>query len=495
MNIPQIKWSVFFSLFLLPYFSNGQSIADVIRFSYQEPGGTARYTATGGSMGAIGSDLSAVNSNPAGIALYRKSEFSISPSFISSKTTARLLSDKNGSALTENKLGLNIQNLGMVFTSQPVHDKWKQMNFAITLNNLNHFSNTTRYNGTSQGTLLQRFQEIANTDVGLDDFETGIASESGALYDLNGDGKYDIDYQLSPKALLQREQEIQNTGSLSELAFTLAGNYNEKVSMGLTVGVPFVSYYNVRNYTETDPAKAPGGVPYFKNLSYREELSTTGGGANLKLGVIVKPQPNIRIGMAIHSPTFFNVSDIYQNELEYNYYENANETGAFLGNKAAAEGSFEYRFKTPWRYFGNIGLVLGKKGFIGGEVEYVNYAANRFRYNGFEEAENESNIEITGRLGQAVAIRMGGEAVVNKVYRLRAGLQFYTSPFKDDETSKTILSLGGGRRGEKYFFDVCFRFNQFNEVFFPYLTQNAPLQEVDKAIIKQSLIFTVGSKF
>lgn len=495
MDSFQIKWSVYFFLLFSPFLSNGQSIADVIRFSYQEPGGTARYTATGGSMGAIGPDLGAVNSNPAGIGLYRKSEFSISPAFISTGTTARLLSDKNGSALSENKLGLNIQNFGMVFTSQPVHDKWKQMNFAITLNNLNHFSSATRFNGTSQGTLLQRFQEIANTDIGLDDFETGIASEAGALYDLNGDGKYDIDYQLSPKALLQREQEIQNSGSLSELAFTLAGNYNEKVSMGLTVGVPFVSYYNVRNYKESDPVKAPGGVPYFKDLSYREELSTTGGGANFKLGVIVKPQQNIRIGMAVHSPTFFNVSDIYQNELEYNYFENANETGTFLGSKAVAEGSFEYRFKTPWRYFGNVGLVLGKKGFIGGEVEYVNYAANRFNYNGFEEAENESNIEITGRLGQAVAIRMGGEAVISNVYRLRAGLQFYTSPFKDDETSKTILSIGGGRRGEKYFFDVCFRFNQFNEVFFPYLTQNAPLQEVDKSIIKQSLIFTVGSKF
>ena len=495
MDTHKIKWLAFFLISLLPFYSIGQSIADVIRFSYQEPGGTARYTATGGSMGAIGPDLSSVNSNPAGIALYRKSEFSVSPAFISTKTTARLITDKNGSALSENKLGLNIQNLGMVFTSQPVHDKWKQMNFAITLNNLNHFSSTTRFSGTSQGTLLQRFQEIANSDTGLDDFETGIAAEAGALYDLNGDGKYDIDYQLSPKALLQREQEIQQTGSLSELAFSLAGNYNEKVSVGLSVGLPFMSFYNVRTYSEKDPVKAPGGVPYFKDLSYREELSTTGSGANFKLGVIVKPQPNIRIGMAVHSPSFLNVSDIYQNELVYNYYENANETGAFLGSEAVAEGSFEYRFKTPWRYFGNIGLILGKKGFIGGEVGYVNYASNRFNYNGFEEAENESNIEITGRLTQAVAIRMGGEAVIQNVYRLRAGFQLYTSPFKDDETTKTILSIGGGRRGEKYFVDVCFRYNQLNEVFFPYLTQNSPLQEVDKAITKQSLIFTVGTKF
>ena len=94
-----------------------------------------------------------------------------------------------------------------------------------------------------------------------------------------------------------------------------------------------------------------------------------------------------------------------------------------------------------------------------------------------------------------MAVRMGGEAVINNVYRLRAGFQLYTSPFKDDETLKSILSIGGGKRGEKYFVDVCFRFNQVNEVFFPYITRNAPLQEVDKSISRQSLIFTVGSKF
>ena len=86
MNILSIKWSVILIISLLPFFSVGQTIADVIRFSYQEPGGTARYSATGGSMGAIGPDLSAVNSIPAGIALYSKSDFYFSPSFISNRS-------------------------------------------------------------------------------------------------------------------------------------------------------------------------------------------------------------------------------------------------------------------------------------------------------------------------------------------------------------------------------------------------------------------------
>jgi len=486
----------FFFLALICYFPlSGQGISEVIRFSYLEPGGTARFIGVGGAMGAIGPDLGTLNGNPAGLGLYRKSEFVVSPALIRTGNTALLLSDKNGTAVKASKLGLNIQNFGMVFTSQPAHGKWKQMNFGMTVNNLNYFGNNTRFNGTSVGTIMQRFQEIANSSVGLDDFETGLASESGALYDLNGDRKYDIDYQLSPKALLQRSQDITNTGSISELAFSLGGNYNEKIMVGLTIGLPFLSYYHLRDYAEVDPVKPPGGVPYFLDLRYREELSTTGAGANAKLGVLILPVSRFRIGFAVHSPTFFNISDLYQNELTYNYFENANETGKLLKGEGIADGSFEYRLKTPWRYVANAGLILGKLGFLCAEAELVDYSRNRFNFRGFGEAQNQSNLEIAGRLGRAVALRMGGEAVLKEDYRLRAGLQYYSSPFKDDETARLLFSLGAGWRGKKAFVDAAIRFNRTSEVFFPYLTRNAPLQEVDNAILRQIAVLTVGSKF
>ena len=47
---------------------------DIQRFSERQIIGTARYVGMGGAMTAIGGDPSAVQDNPAGLGLYRRSE-------------------------------------------------------------------------------------------------------------------------------------------------------------------------------------------------------------------------------------------------------------------------------------------------------------------------------------------------------------------------------------------------------------------------------------
>ena len=58
-----------------------QNETQALRFSMQNPMGTARYAAQGGAIGALGGDLSAAQSNPAGFGFYRSSEISFTPSF------------------------------------------------------------------------------------------------------------------------------------------------------------------------------------------------------------------------------------------------------------------------------------------------------------------------------------------------------------------------------------------------------------------------------
>ena len=50
---------------------------DVQRFSERHIVGSARYVGMSGAMTAIGGDPSAILDNPAGLGLYRRSEFSI----------------------------------------------------------------------------------------------------------------------------------------------------------------------------------------------------------------------------------------------------------------------------------------------------------------------------------------------------------------------------------------------------------------------------------
>lgn len=55
--------------------SIAQNEEDVLRYSQIEFSGTARYVGLGGAYGAIGADFSSLSSNPAGIGVYKRSEF------------------------------------------------------------------------------------------------------------------------------------------------------------------------------------------------------------------------------------------------------------------------------------------------------------------------------------------------------------------------------------------------------------------------------------
>jgi hypothetical protein len=69
------------TLFSLTY-CIGQTSSDALRYSYLHPvTGTARTIGIGSSIGALGGDFSSVSINPAGIAMYRSSEFTITPGY------------------------------------------------------------------------------------------------------------------------------------------------------------------------------------------------------------------------------------------------------------------------------------------------------------------------------------------------------------------------------------------------------------------------------
>jgi len=53
--------------------TTAQNINDVLRYSQENLQGTARFQGMGGAFGALGGDLSALNVNPAGSAVFNNS--------------------------------------------------------------------------------------------------------------------------------------------------------------------------------------------------------------------------------------------------------------------------------------------------------------------------------------------------------------------------------------------------------------------------------------
>src|ERR1700744_418669 len=73
------KYFPLLGLFLC-FNATAQLPEDALRASWATPSGTARAQAIGGAMGSIGGDITAGFVNPAGLGLYKTSEFVLSPS-------------------------------------------------------------------------------------------------------------------------------------------------------------------------------------------------------------------------------------------------------------------------------------------------------------------------------------------------------------------------------------------------------------------------------
>lgn len=87
-----------------------QGEMDAYKFSQYDLNGTARYLSMGGAFGALGGDISAMRTNPAGLAIYRSSEIVTTVSLSSIKTKTDWLSIE----MDDKKTRFNFDNIAYV---------------------------------------------------------------------------------------------------------------------------------------------------------------------------------------------------------------------------------------------------------------------------------------------------------------------------------------------------------------------------------------------
>ncbi len=323
---------LFFLLASAPIFA--QLASDVLRYSYLQPGGTARYLGVGGAFGALGAEYSSLSNNPAGLALYRSNELVFTPSLKFSKTDA-VLPDNESSRDTKSNFGFD--NVGFIFNTTPRSTKWKTFNVGIGLNRLNNYHQSIYYEGDAKGSIMNGFFDNAESvlhsggdETGFDPFGSKLAFDANAIY--YQDNILTSDFVGNESAILHRTQSLNTSGRMNEMVLSFAGNYDEKLMIGATIGVPFVNYRLEGEYQETDPGGGvAGNVPYFTGLTYSEFLKTEGVGFNLKMGITYKVNQMLRLGAAFHTPTYLGLTDTYSNTFAYDYEDGG---GSVVGRRA-----------------------------------------------------------------------------------------------------------------------------------------------------------------
>lgn len=501
----------FFSL--APIFS--QSIYDALQFSTIESASTARMAGIGGGMSALGGEFSVINVNPAGLAIYRSSEFSLTPSLNFKNTEGQLNSGRGNSVFDRNKTAFSFSNLGVVLHSKPT-GKWRTSNLAIGFNRIADFKESFYFRGQSAGSMADQFLELATGSDGLglpanqlDDFLAGPAFDAFAIGDfLDEDDnlRYFNDFEEFPEAIIEREQSLERLGSISELSISFAGNLRNKLLLGGSIGVPLLNFSQSRVYEEFDPGTEEGGnVDFFESLRFTDTLSTEGVGVNAKLGLIYWPTPKLRVGAAIHTPTFYTLTDFYDTTVEYTLTEfnpdiNQEETTSRLGLPLEPR-LMDYGFRTPWRYIGSAGLIVPKFGLLTAEVEYVDYTNNRYNLNkegnsNLDVARGEKvNDQIDDRLRSALNVRVGAEYKIER-FLVRAGYNWLGATQVGTNDKRTRISAGAGYRADQFYLDFAYVRGSGQSGYTPYtLERSREEQEVSRNLITNKVLFTFGYRF
>lgn len=132
-----------------------QSQLDAFKYSQTELNGTARYLGMGGAFGALGGDISAMNTNPAGLAIYKSSEVvtTLSLSSASAKT------DWLGSKVDNSRTKVSFDNIAYVGYFPTANDEGiVSWNVGFSYNRLKNYSrNYTMATGGDLNTSLSDY--------------------------------------------------------------------------------------------------------------------------------------------------------------------------------------------------------------------------------------------------------------------------------------------------------------------------------------------------
>lgn len=473
---------------------------DVLRFSQLNFGGTSRSLGSGGAFGALGADFSALGNNPAGLGVYQHGEFTFSPSFAGIKTSSSFL----GSATTDHKYNFNISNLGLVWCVPAANEnsKWKSWNFGIGENRLNSYQESVSFTGFNENnSLLDRFLQDANIGSGIDPnsigdgipFTAGLAYNTYLINPMPADSNYYNSVVGSGQ--IQQTENITWKGATNEWVFSFAGNYNNKLYLGATWGLPSVYFHQQRNHEENDVNNLWSG---FQSFNFQENITQSGVGMNGKFGLIYRANDYFRIGFAAHTPTFYWMDSRYSTSIDANLESSST-------SYSSPKGNFKYNMVTPWRWIGSAAVLFGKYGFISADYEMVDYSSGSVDFNYGANANdiaaaNNINSLVQAKYTAASNFKLGAEFAYD-IFRIRGGMVLMQSPFVKGQNvdgadySRNAITAGIGIRESNYFFDVAMVHATGNEYYQPYSldTQAVPGATINKS--SNTFSATLGLRF
>ncbi|MFV0521558.1 MAG: OmpP1/FadL family transporter [Mangrovibacterium sp.] len=455
-----------------------QNMVDAYRLSNVHMQGTARATAMGNAFGALGGDFTSASINPAGIGMYMSDELEMTMQVGNYKNQASYL----GSNTDASNNNFSIPNLGYVVslkTDPRKNSSLVSVNLGIGYNRMSNFNTNTviRGNGATSS-MLDQFVENATTGYASDFYE-GVAAGAGAIYQYadpeTGDytGPYYHDMQKvqdgypSENFAHDQKKTIYQSGSLDEYIFSLAFNFNHKLYFGATFGIQNVNFEESSTMYEGnvdyEGHRESGEYnSYLNEYGFNQYLETWGTGLNAKFGLIYKPIKQLRLGLAVHTPTYYRLHDSYSTYM-YNDYDLANTSGGYNNytDEAYSDsyGAYDYQINSPMKAILSAAYVIGKRASISVDYEYLNYDKMKLKNGGDGYNFDYENTDVQNTFKSVGNLHVGGEYRVTNALSLRGGYEYLESPYETNgwQGATQTYSAGIGYRFGRYYIDAAYK--------------------------------------
>lgn len=484
-----------------------QYASDALRFSQTNYGSNARFKALGNAQIGVGGDMSSLGGNPAGLGLFTKSEFSLTPEFNQTGINATYLGQNKNTTKSQ----LNINQIGAVFFNPTYRRKGQDtksglvsMVFGLGYNRNNDLSLESNYGGTNNATsIADHFAGNAGSTI-PSELASGTAERIAydnylISYDDAAKNYYPETFAESNISNSQSKNEVR-TGSVSEFNFAGAANIGNQIYIGASIGLLNIRYNSDAQYIESGKAREylndnlTGNNINYK-LLFNQNQITKGSGINGRLGIIFRAAEGLRLGATLQTPSWFVIDDSYTESLD--------NRGTVRGTTGSKTYDFTYSLRTPLK--GSLGgsYIIGGQALISADVDFIDYASTRFSvYDGFNTSDdiitiNNNNTEVRNKFKSAVNYRVGLEYKIDLI-SLRGGYGLNGSPYKSDETGKfdtKIYSGGLGYRTNKYAIDLTYQRIENANTVSPYTLSNGSEPIANIANTKNNVFLTFGLRF
>lgn len=449
-------------------FSQSLTYQDLgVLFSQDDKNGSARFVGMSGAFGALGGDVSSMNINPAGIAVFNNSSFS---GTFNSRSTDIIASYGDAAfndrvSLTNNNEFLNLSHAGAVLVFDSAYkSEWSKFAIGFNYRITKDFSNSFSTEGNAAITIFDTNPRDTNDPKTLYNFTDG--------------------------------QLFNNTfnGEISELNLAFSAVHLKKLYVGLGLNFYDLNFFQQAVLTELNSDENRNIL----DVELFQENITTGTGFSANAGFIYKLHPNFRFGASYQTPTWY--SEIIQDS---NFNQDSDldigETTYFPENEASFSefNDFQllsYRLKTPSKLTASAAFIFGKNGLL--SFDYINRNYQNLTLS--DGVFNNENQFYQNELKNTNSYNLGTEWRFDR-FSIRGGYSFEETPFTNINLANNSTlnyqdiegySLGAGYNFGNFKIDFAFTDNDRQNTYNIYSGFNVGNAEPRANLLIDNRVFT-----